>query len=136
MKKNAQYEINFATNTITVTKRFLQASSQIGTPEFVTMEQLRELNNPISVREIHRVQKENRWGYERMEAYLKHVVDSDRYLADYTTVKDACGYMATWGWFKKTFPMYKMLPELDEHNRIMVLPSDYEEDDDRIQSIA
>ena len=136
MKKNAQYEINFATNTITVTKRFLAAASQIGTAEFATMAQLRALNMPIAVREIHRRQQETRWNYERIEPYLKYVVDSDRHLADFASVKKSSGYMKTWGWFKKNFPMYKMLPELDEHHRIMVLPSDYQEDDDSVVNIA
>ena len=86
MKKNNQYEINFASNTITVTKAFLQAASQMDTPEFATMTQLRALNMPITVREIHRVPKERRWSSKRMETY---------------------GYMGTWSWFKKTFANYK-----------------------------
>ena len=136
MKKNNQYEINFAANTIIVTKRFLQAASQIGTTEFATMTQLRALSMPITVREIHRTQRETRWSYARMEGFLRNVVDSDRYLADYATVKESCGYMQTWGWFKKTFPKFAMLPEMDENHHIIVLPADYQEDEDRIQEIA
>ncbi len=136
MKKNALYEINFATNTITVTKRFLAAASQIGTQEYATMTELRKLQMPITVREIHRTKQETRWGYERMEGFLRHVVDSEHYLADYATVKESCGYMATWGWFKKTFPKYNMLPEMDEHHRILILPADYQEDEDSVQETA
>ncbi len=92
MKKNNQYEINFAANTIVVTKRFLQAASQIGTTEFATMTQLRSLNMPITVREIHRTKSSKpRWNYKRMESFLRHVVDSERYLADYRAMKDAYG---------------------------------------------
>ena len=136
MKKNYQYEINFAANTIVVTKRFLQAASQIGTTEFATMTQLRALNMPITVREIHRKQQETRWSYTRMEAFLKNVVDSDRYLADFANVRESCGYMQTWGWFKKNFPKYSSIPEMDEQHHIIVLPADYEEDDDCILKTA
>jgi len=136
MKKNYQYEINFAANTIVVTKRFLQAASQIGTTEFATMTQLRALNMPITVREIHRIQKETRWSYARIEGYLQNVVDSENYLADYAAVKKSCGYMGTWGWFKKNFPKYAALPELDDQHRIMILPADYQEDDDTVRKFA
>lgn len=54
MIKHANYEINFVINTITVTKRFLAAASQIGTQEYATMTELRKLQMPITVREIHR----------------------------------------------------------------------------------
>ena len=136
MKKNCQYEINFAANTIVVTKRFLQAASQIGTTEFATMTQLRALNMPITVREIHRTQRETRWSYARMEGYLRNVVDSEHYLADYAAVKESCGYMGAWGWFKKTFPKYAKLPELDDQHRIMILPADYQDDDDTVRKLA
>ena len=62
MKKNNQYEINFASNTIIVTKAFLEKASQMDTPEYATMTQLRALNMPISMREIHRKQQETRLG--------------------------------------------------------------------------
>lgn len=136
MKKNANYEINFAINTITVTKRFLAAASQIGTQEYATMTELRKLQMPITVREIHRTVKETRWNYARIEDYLRNVVDSERYLADYAAVRDGKGYMGTWAWFKKTFPKYAEVPELDENHHYMILPCDYQEDEETVRKIA
>ena len=107
MKKNNQYEINFAANTIIVTKRFLQAASQMDTPEYVTMTQLRAHNMPIVVREIHRTAKEKRWSCERMETFIGNVVDSERYMKEYQTTMETYGYMKTWAWFKNTFANYK-----------------------------
>ena len=115
MKKNCQYEINFASNTITVTKVSLQAASQMDTPEFATMTQLRALNMPITVREIHRVPKERRWSEKQMETFIRNVVDSDRYMADYQKTMETYGYMKTWGWFKKTFANYKTAKLNENH---------------------
>lgn len=136
MKKNAQYEINFASNTIIVTKRFLAAASQIGTTEFATMSELRKLQMPITVQQIHRKQRENRWSYERMERFISMVENSDSYMADFAATENGAGYMATWAWFKKTFPKYKNCPELNENHRFIVLPHDYEENDTDTLNIA
>lgn len=107
MKKNNQYEINFATNTIIVTKAFLEKASQLDAPEFVTMTQLRALNMPITVREIHRVPKERRWSEKQMETFIRNVVDSEHYMKEYKKTMETYGYMKTWSWFKKTFANYK-----------------------------
>ena len=83
MKKNADYEINFAANTITVTRKFLAAASNMDTKEgsaYSQMQRLRELNMPIIVRTIHRTVKETRWPYDRMEAFLKQVENSEAFL--------------------------------------------------------
>ena len=115
MKKNNQYEINFATNTIIVTKNFLQAASQMDTPEYVTMTQLRALNMPITVREIHRVPKERRWSEKQMETFIRNTVDSDRNMVDFQKTMETYGYMKTWSWFKKTFANYKTAKLNENH---------------------
>lgn len=124
MKKNQQYEINFATNTINVTKAFLQAASQTETHEFDTMMKLRELHMPITVREIRR-KSDHRWSYKRMKNYIECVENSENYLAEFQTVKKAQGYLRTWRWFKKTFPNHTDIPEQNDEHRIIVTPADY-----------
>lgn len=42
MSKNTNYTINFEAEEIIITKRFGKAASQIGTPEFKVMQQLRK----------------------------------------------------------------------------------------------
>ena len=42
MNKNKNYTINFETEEIIITKKFGRAASQIGTPEFKAMQQLRK----------------------------------------------------------------------------------------------
>ena len=133
MKKNADYEINFAANTITVTRKFLAAASNMDTKEgsaYSQMQRLRELNMPIIVRTIHRTVKETRWPYDRMEAFLKQVENSEAYLADFKAVKSANkhSYGTVWAWFKKNFPNYAAIPELNDKHQFMVLPADYLDD--------
>ena len=40
---NKPYAIDFTTNTVTVTKKFLEAAQMIGTIEFDTMMRIREM---------------------------------------------------------------------------------------------
>lgn len=127
MKKNTNYEINFTTNTIIVTKRFREAAAIIGTPEFNTMVELRKLNMPITERVIKRTNREDRWTFKRMEGYIRNVDGAEQYMADYRTLRDAYGYMKVWSWFKKTFPNYAS-PELDRNHKIVVTPVDYLQD--------
>ena len=126
MKKNASYEINFATNTITVSRRFLRAANQMGTDEFNTMSKLRELNMPIAVRSVSRSRSRGakQWSYAQIERFLLQVADSERYLADFRTMRKAFPYPQVWAWFRSTFPNYAAVPELDEAHRIVVLPAD------------
>ena len=129
MKKNAPYEINFTTNSIVVTKRFREAASIIGTPEFNIMVELRKLNMPITERIIKRTNKNGRWSIARMEKYIRNVDDADHYMADFNTLRDGVGYMKVWNWFKKTFPNYAATPELNDDHKIVVTPADYLQDD-------
>ena len=131
MKKNTNYEINFATNTIIVTRKFREAASVIGTPEFNTMVELRKLNMPITERIIKRTSGEDRWSFARMKSFIRNVDDADRYMADFETLRDAVGYMKVWAWFKKTFPNYAATPELNDDHKIVVTPADYLKDDEK-----
>ena len=124
MKKNQQYEINFANNTVIVTKAFLQAASQTDTPEFNQMLKLRALNMPITVREIRR-KSDNRWSYAQMENYIQCVENSEKHYGDYLTVRKSQGYLRTWRWFKKHFPNYADDPEMNDEHKIIITPVDY-----------
>lgn len=127
MKKNQNYEINFATNTITVTRKFLQEASQMGTDAFTQMRQLQELNMPIAVQEIHRKPKIAKWSFERMERYLKNVQDSEKWTADYTAMKESASHAEVWAWFKSNFIQVdekgkRIAPKLNDNHKIIVMP--------------
>ena len=127
MKKNQNYEINFVTKTITVTRKFLQDASQMGTEAYEAMLQLRELNMPIAVQEIHRKPKIAKWTFARMERYLKNVQDSEKWTADYTAMKESASHAEVWAWFKSNFIQVDkkgkhMAPKLNENHKIIVMP--------------
>ena len=128
MKKNQNYEINFATKTITVTKKFLQEASQMGTEAFKQMIDLQKLGMTICVKEINRTKRaEDKWSYKEMERYLAKVSDSEKWKADYDTLKSATSHPVVWQWFKTTFPIRdnkgkRIVPKMDENHNIIVGP--------------
>lgn len=128
MKKNQNYEINFATKTITVSKKFLQEASQMGTSAFTQMIDLQKLGMTICVKEINRTKRaEDKWSYKEMERYLAKVSDSEKWKADYDTLKSATSHPVVWQWFKTTFPIRdnkgkRIVPKMDENHNIIVGP--------------
>ena len=127
MKKNQNYEINFVTKTITVTKQFREDASQIGTDAFVQMQELLKLDMPIVEREIHRKPKVAKWTFARMERYLLNVEDSEKWTADYTALKNSASHAEVWGWFRGNFIQVnskgkRILPKLNENHQYIVTP--------------
>lgn len=63
------YEINFATNTITITQKFAKEASQIGTEAFKTMMELRQLGMTIITKAPVQKKKNSNLTYAKMERY-------------------------------------------------------------------
>lgn len=77
MNKNTNYTINFEAEEIIITKKFGKAASQIGTPEFKVMQQLRKEFAGFSF--VYRTieKKENKKSYkglsiDEMERFLSN----------------------------------------------------------------
>ena len=128
------YEINFITNTITITKKFAQEASQIGTEAFKTMMELRQLGMTINTKES--VQKKNTsLTYDKMKKYIALMEDAEKYQAEFEAV---CAeslamkvpYVYVSKWFKKTFPNYGKLPERNAELKIINTPANYGEEAD------
>ena len=117
-------KIDYTTNTIIVTKKFLEEASQFGSAAQKQMEDLRGLNMPIKVKAQKR-KMETRWKFDRMLNYIANVENSEEYLADFATVRAAQGYMKSWEWFKATFPNYNKVPEMVNH-QIVVTPVEHD----------
>ena len=126
------YKIDFATNTITVTKKFADAASQIGTPEFALMCELRKMDMRIDVAAANKKKSSSKMlTYKKMENFIANSADSEAYLEEYKAVKElaksqnnACLFVNKW--FKATFPNFDKIPELDENNKCVNTPIDYE----------
>lgn len=134
-KINKNYHIDFATNTIIVTKAFMKRADQLGTAEFKTMMELRTLGMEIVEKAAPKKNNVHRATYKQMKAYIACVADGARYLKEFEIVrraslKDASPYETVRNWFETTFPNHKALPELDENGKIINFADTTEETDE------
>ena len=131
--KKSNYSIDFVSNTVTVTKKFTEAASQIGTPEFHTMMQLREMNLTI-VTKAPAKRKNTQLTYKKMQKYISCLEDAEKYQEEFKVVCEeakaqpsAYHYVASW--FDKTFPNYGKLPERNTSLKVINTPADYDKEE-------
>lgn len=82
MSKNTNYTINFETEEIIITKKFGKAASQIGTPEFKVMQQLRNEFKGFSFVYKTIEKKENKKSYkglsiDEMKRFISNRTDKE-----------------------------------------------------------
>ena len=131
---NKPYSINFTTNTVTVTKKFLEAAQMIGTPEFNTMMQIREMGMTI-ITKAPAKKKNTKLTYDKMQKYIALLDEAEKYQTEFDVVlNESKAYDASYAyvlkWFKKTFPNYGKLPERNTELKIINTPANYEEEAD------
>ena len=128
---NKPYAIDFTTNTVTVTKKFLEAASMIGTTEFNTMMQLRQMGMTIVTKSPAR--KKGKLTYDKMKKYIALLDEAEKYQTEFDVVlNESKAYDASYAyvlkWFKKTFPNYGKQPERDANLKIVNTPVNYDEE--------
>ena len=128
---NKPYAIDFTTNTVTVTKKFLEAASMIGTTEFNTMMQLRQMNLTIVTKAP--AKKKGKLTYDKMKKYIALLDEAEKYQTEFEVVlNESKAYDAAYAyvlkWFKKTFPNYGKQPERDANLKIVNTPANYDEE--------
>ena len=124
------YEINFATNTITITQKFAKEASQIGTEAFKTMMELRQLGMTI-ITKAPAKKKNTKLTYDKMQKYITLLDESEKYQKEFAAVLvESRAYDASYAyvlkWFKKTFPSYGKQPERDANLKIVNTPANYD----------
>lgn len=129
-KKNG-YQINFVTNTVTVTRKFQEASSQIGTEEFNIMMQLRQMNLTIVVKAPVK-KKSAALTYAKMQKFISCLDEADKYQHMFDAIREESKgmpnpYQHVVSWFHQTFPKYGKLPEHDADMRIVNTPAEYQD---------
>ena len=132
MKKPA-YSIDFITGTVTVTRKFAESASQIGTSEFETMLKLRDLNLTI-VTKTPAKRKSPQLTYKKMQKYISCLEDAERYQEEFDVICEeakaqpsAYHYVASW--FSKTFPNYGKLPERNTNLKVINTPANYDKEE-------
>ena len=119
MKTN--YKIDFAANTITLTKAFEEAAANMESAEYKMLLKLREdFPNIQIVRKTRRAPKtanpNRNLTYANMERYMSVFKNAAELLEQFKIVKTMSkgqpnAYNYVKGWFVKQFPDYKALPD-------------------------
>ena len=125
------YSIDFVSTTVTITRKFRDAASQLNTPEFNIMNQLREMNLTILVKAPNK-KKSTALTYAKMQKFISCLDEADKYQTMFDAVrKESKGMPAPYkyvvSWFYNTFPKYGQMPEHDADMRIVNTPAEYQD---------
>jgi len=129
--KNTNYRIDWSNNTITVTKKFMNAASQMNTEAYDLMMELRALNMKMFVKEAPRRKAcPTRLTYKRMLAHIKCMDDAEQYMEEFNTIRaDSLStenpYQFVREWFMERFPNHGELPEMNTDYQIVNTPANY-----------
>lgn len=132
MKNN--YKINFAANTITITKRFEDAANNPNSEEFQLLRQI--LADYPTMKILHHTRRApqkcrptKRLTYANMEKYMSVFENAAELLEQFETVQrlsktQPSPYAYVVEWFTKQFPKYKELPDFKGNSpKVTILPA-------------
>lgn len=126
MKINS-YSFDALTNTVTISKDFARKASQLNTPEYKTLLQLRNDNPSLKIvmREGAKAQNGSGITFKQMEAFIKQCRDSESRLNVYERVKalsrvQRSPYKYVKDWFLTNYANYSENPEFDADNYVIV----------------
>ena len=125
--KTTSYSFDALTNTVTITKDFARKASQLNTPEYMTLLQLRN-DNPnlkIVMREAARAQNGSGITFKQMEAFIRQCRDSVSRIEVYERVKalsrvQRSPYKYVKEWFLTNYANYSENPVFDEDGFVIV----------------
>ena len=111
------YKVDFAKETVTVTKKFMEDAGVIGSAAFKEMMTLRKLGFVIVEREV-KARKVNTISYAQMIQYMSLVENSNKYMATFNAMRAEAGskndrYNRVLKWFRATFPDFYAMGEAD-----------------------
>lgn len=130
---NTTPAIHYATKTILITDAFLRAAHVPFSPEFGELAELRAALPDFEVkvrsrrkpRTTPKTQNIPKFvSYEKIEAYLRLLPDSEKLLANFEAVRAyaAChrnSASIVFKWFNESFPDYRKAPQLDENGKLI-----------------
>ena len=141
MKKEAQYAVDVLSNTVVVTKKFLESVNTLEGTEYELFKQFKEMgfnivqrtrkpsspkkesNSPLrSLKPVE--EKKPLIPFKKMALYISLLDDADEMMDKFDTIrKDAQTkdsprkYVNEW--FREQFPNYEKIAQLDENNYII-----------------
>lgn len=133
MKRSRNYEINHLNKTVTVSRKFMDAATQMDNTEFDLLTRFSDMGLRILVEGRKRRTKPQTGKfplltYKMMQDYITMLDDAEEMLKEFDAVRkssksrtDRTQYVNTW--FRNTFPHYDAIPEFDEDYRIVHNPN-------------
>lgn len=133
MKRSRNYEVNFLSKTVTVSRKFMDAATQINSDEFDLLTQFSDMGIRVLVegRKRRSKPKDDKLPlltYKMMQDYIAMLDDAEDMQKEFESIresaksrKDRTQYVNAW--FRATFPRYDEVPEFDEDYRIVHNPN-------------
>ena len=125
--KTTSYNFDAINTVLTITKDFARKASQLNSPEYKTMLQLRRdyPNLEIVMREGTKKQAASGISFKQMEEFIKQCRDSESRLELYERVKalsrvQRSPYKYVKDWFLTNYANYSENPEFDADNYVIV----------------
>ena len=126
--KTANYNYDIMSNTLTASAAFLKKASQLNTPEYMIVKQLRADNPGMTVVKAEKRSSENRpvnITFKRMEEFIGLCADSEERKKAFNKVKalskiQSSPYKYVKTWFLENYANYSEQPEFDEKGFVIV----------------
>lgn len=125
--KTTSYNFDAINTVLTITKDFARKASQLNSPEYKTMLQLRRdyPNLEIVMREGTKKQAASGITFKQMEGFIEQCRDAANRLATYKRVKalskvQRSPYKYVKEWFLNNYANYSENPEFDEEGFVIV----------------
>ena len=134
-----QYMVDHLSNTVTVTRKFFEASMEWGSDEDTMMEKFKQRGFSIEI-EQRKPRTEKSYAeklkagktpmltYAEMKSYIVKLDDAEEMVKEFEQIRDTAkerknriSYVNQW--FRSEFPNYDNVPEFDENLRIVHNPN-------------
>ena len=134
-----QYMVDHLSNTVTVTRKFFEASMVWGSEEDNQMEKFKQRGFSIEIEqrkprteksysEKLKLGKTPMLTYAEMKSYIVKLDDAEEMVKEFEQIRDTAkerknriSYVNQW--FRSEFPNYDNVPEFDENMRIVHNPN-------------
>lgn len=141
------YSMNYATNTLTITRGFNRRACDENTEEYRKINQLR--GNCPNLRIVFYTPKRKRTSrltYDKMVCYIGCFDDAAKRLQEFNAVREfsqaqPSPYTYVKSWFVREFPKYKELPQFDKsgniiHGMAAVEPESFDKVENKSNDVA
>ncbi len=133
MKRTRNYEVNYLDKTVTVSRKFMDAATQVNSDEFDLLTRFSDMGLRVLVQGRKRRPKPKDGKlplltYKMMQDYIFMLDDAEDMQKEFDSIresaksrKDRAQYVNKW--FRAAFPRYDEIPEFDEDYHVIHNPN-------------